>query len=161
VKPPVIDPKTPPTTDPIQFDKIKPAPQPIIPPQPVVPVPQPLESVKQKLTFLFYQTDEEQFGYKRPLFADETFYYPASDCEDRSILFSILIRELLGLEVVLLHYPNHITTAVHFRDETVNGDYLMIDNKKFIVCDPTYIGANIGQAMRQLKNVSAEVVKLP
>ncbi|MDR3217366.1 MAG: hypothetical protein LBU22_00040, partial [Dysgonamonadaceae bacterium] len=35
-----------------------------------------------------YQTDNQQFGYERPLFADETFFYPASDCEDRSILFS-------------------------------------------------------------------------
>ena len=108
-----------------------------------------------------YQTDEEQFGYERPLFADETFYYPASDCEDRAILYSILVRELLGLDVVLLHYPNHLATAVHFRDDAVSGDYLMISGKKFIVCDPTYIGATIGQAMLQFKNVSAGVVRLP
>ena len=55
-----------------------------------------------------YQTDKEQFGYERPLFADETFFYPYSDCEDRAILFAILVRELLHLDVVLLNYPQHL-----------------------------------------------------
>ncbi|MDR0415325.1 MAG: hypothetical protein LBH84_07940 [Prevotellaceae bacterium] len=106
-----------------------------------------------------YQTDDAQFGYERPLFADETFYYPASDCEDRSILYSILVRELLGLEVVLLHYPGHLATAVCF-SEKVEGDYLMVGGKKFVVCDPTYIGANVGRAMEQFKTVKASVVKI-
>ena len=59
-----------------------------------------------------YQTDDVQFGYERPLFADETFFYPYSDCEDRSILFAHLVKDLLGLDVVLLYYPGHLATAV-------------------------------------------------
>jgi hypothetical protein len=106
-----------------------------------------------------YQTDAQQFGYERPLFADETFFYPASDCEDRAILYSILVRDLLGLEVVLLQYPQHLATAVHF-NETVQGDYLMIENKKFLVCDPTYLGADIGMAMDEFKQVKAKVMKI-
>lgn len=106
-----------------------------------------------------YKTDEEQFGSERPFFSDELFYYPYSDCEDRAILFSNLIREILNLDVVLLHYPNHLATAVHFNDET-KGDYLIINNKKYIVCDPTYIGAPIGEAMPQFKKVEAEVIEL-
>jgi hypothetical protein len=106
-----------------------------------------------------YETDDKQFGYERPLFADETFFYPASDCEDRSILYAVLVRELLGLEVVLLHYPGHLATAVHFADDTT-GDNLTIDGKQFLVCDPTYIGANIGHAMEQFRGTKAKVVKL-
>lgn len=105
-----------------------------------------------------YATDDEQFGYERPLFPDETFYYPYSDCEDRSILYANLVRELMGLEVVLLHYPGHLATAVHFKSG-IDGDYLMVDGVKFIVCDPTYIGAPIGMAMPQFKEVTANVVK--
>ena len=105
-----------------------------------------------------YATDDDQFGYERPLFPDETFFYPYSDCEDRSILYANLVRELMGLEVVLLHYPGHLATAVHFK-ENVTGDYLMVDGVKFIVCDPTYIGAPIGMAMPQFKEVTANVVK--
>lgn len=107
-----------------------------------------------------YQTDQEQFGYERPLFGDETFYYPYSDCEDRSILFAILVRELLGLEVVLLHYPQHLATAVNFGDEEVYGSYFDLDGRKFVVSDPTYIGAPVGECMPQYRNSSAEIVKI-
>ncbi|GHT18600.1 hypothetical protein AGMMS4957_01190 [Bacteroidia bacterium] len=106
-----------------------------------------------------YKTDDAQFGYERALFADETFFYPYSDCEDRSILFAALVRDLLHLEVVLLHYPGHLATAVQFHDN-VQGDYLNISGKKFIVCDPTYIAVDIGNAQPQFKNVAAEVIKL-
>ena len=107
-----------------------------------------------------YKTDQEQFGYERPLFGDETFYYPYSDCEDRSILFAILVRELLGLDVVLLHYPQHLATAVNFGNEDVYGSYFVIDGKKYVVSDPTYIGAPIGECMPQFQNSSAEIVKI-
>jgi len=100
-----------------------------------------------------------KFGYERAFFADENFFYPYNDCEDRSILYALLIKDLLGLEVVLLHYPLHLATAVHF-PENITGDYLTIDGKKFIVCDPTYIGASIGTAMPQYKNASANVIRL-
>lgn len=106
-----------------------------------------------------YKTDGEQFGQERPLFADETLYYPYSDCEDRAILYSVLVRDLLGLDVVLLHYPEHLATAVRFNDDT-SGDYMKIDGHRYIVCDPTYIGATIGQAMPQYKQTMAKIVKI-
>lgn len=105
-----------------------------------------------------YATDQEQFGYEKPFFVEELFYYPYCDCEDRSVLYSYLIRRLLGLDVVLLDYPQHIATAVCFNDN-VQGDYVMVNGKKYVVCDPTYIGASIGKAMPQFKNVAAKVLK--
>ncbi len=110
-------------------------------------------------TAFAYKTDGAQFGYERPLFADETLYYPYCDCEDRSILFAILIRELLGLDIVLLYYPNHVATAVCF-NQNVSGDYLLIDNKRYIVCDPTYINADVGCTMPQFKNVVAKITNI-
>lgn len=106
-----------------------------------------------------YKTDQEQFGYERPLFADESFYYPYCDCEDRSILFSILIKDLLGLEVVLLHYPEHLATAVHFT-ESLSGTYFTMDGKTWFVSDPTYIGANVGECMPRFVKTNPEVYKL-
>lgn len=105
-----------------------------------------------------YMTDGEQFGYERPFFVDETFYYPYSDCEDRAILYSNLVRRLLHLDVVLLHYPKHLATAVRFTSD-VEGDYVMVNGQKYTVCDPTYIGADIGEAMPQFRNSEVEVVK--
>ena len=106
-----------------------------------------------------YATDDEQFGYERPLFGDEIFYYPYSDCEDRSILYSILVRDLLGLDVVLLYFPGHLATAVKFTED-ISGYYLTIDNEKYLICDPTYIGAPIGDCMPDYQNVSAEIIKI-
>lgn len=106
-----------------------------------------------------YKTDQEQFGYERPLFGDETFFYPYSDCEDRSILFSTLIHELLGLDVVLLLYPGHLATAVHYT-EPLSGCYFEYKGKTYYISDPTYIGANVGMCMPQYINTSPEVYKL-
>ncbi|MDD2960601.1 MAG: hypothetical protein PHR45_00770, partial [Muribaculaceae bacterium] len=100
-----------------------------------------------------YKTDDEQFGYERPLFVDESFYYPYNDCEDRSMVFATLIRELLDLDVVILEYPNHAATAVCF-NETVKGDYVTYNGKKYTVCDPTCINAKVGVTMPQFRKTA-------
>lgn len=105
-----------------------------------------------------YATDDEQFGYEKPFFVEELFYYPYSDCEDRSVLYAYLIKKLLKLDVVYLDYPNHIATAVRF-NEDVNGDYLIVNGQRYTVCDPTYVGATIGMTMPMFKTVTANVLK--
>ena len=106
-----------------------------------------------------YATDQEQFGYERPLFGDESIFYPMNDCEDRSIFYSILVRDLLGLDVVLVHWPGHLATAVAF-PENVSGDYFTLDGRRYTVCDPTYIGASIGETMPAFQKVDAKLVRL-
>ena len=105
-----------------------------------------------------YKTDEAQFGYERPLYPDETFYYPYSDCEDRSILFSCLVRELLGLDVVLLSYSNHIATAVCF-NQAIDGNYLTINDKNYYICDPTCRNAPVGYCHPDFRDKKPKVVK--
>lgn len=106
-----------------------------------------------------YATDDVQFGYEKPFFVEENFYYPKNDCEDRAILLSWLVRRLVGLDVVLLHYPNHLSMAVCF-PETVTGTYVMVDGKRYVECDPTYIGAAIGQTQPDYRGVRPEVIKV-
>lgn len=106
-----------------------------------------------------YKTDDEQFGYEKPMFPDETLNYPYSDCEDRAILFATLARDLLGLDVVLMHYPNHIAAAVCFNSD-VSGDSVMHKGRKYIVCDPTFIGAPVGVTMPGMNNAEAEIIEL-
>lgn len=110
-------------------------------------------------TSLEYEYDEKVWGHDRAFFAEESLYYPYCDCEDRSILFSHLIRDLLELDILLVYYPGHLSTAVLF-DGPVNGDYLMVDSKKYIICDPTYIGAPIGVNMPKMKSKKANVILL-
>ena len=99
-----------------------------------------------------YKTDGEQFGRERSLFFEESLRYPYNDCEDRSIFFGKLVKELLGLNIVALHYPSHLATAVEFKSD-VKGDSISYRGRKFIICDPTYIGADVGEAMPMFKGL--------
>jgi len=104
-----------------------------------------------------YKTDAEQFKREKPLFPDETISYPYSDCEDRAILFAFLVRELLQLEVVGLDYPSHIATAIRFR-ENVKGDAVIYDGVRYVICDPTYINADAGDCMPDLRSTNPKIV---
>ncbi|MCG8531336.1 MAG: hypothetical protein MI749_11790, partial [Desulfovibrionales bacterium] len=106
-----------------------------------------------------YKTDQQQFGREKYLFPEETIFYPYSDCEDRSILFSYLVKQLLGLDVVLLSYSDHMATAVRFK-QAVAGDRVQWGNGVYTVCDPTYINAPIGMAMPKYKGSAPEVLKI-
>ena len=110
-------------------------------------------------TGLEYEYDDKVWGHDRAFFAEESLYYPYSDCEDRSILFSRLVRDLLGLDVALVYYPGHLATAVCFKND-VTGDAMMIGGRRFVVCDPTYIGAPVGAQMPNLQHEKAQAIVL-
>ena len=122
-----------------------------------------LESVRRLLdwvqTGFEYKFDEETWGRDRAFFAEETLHYPFCDCEDRSILLSRLVRDLLGMKAILIYYPGHLAMAVHF-DEEVNGDYITLNNERYTVCDPTYIHADVGRTMPNMDNSTARVILL-
>ena len=110
-------------------------------------------------TAFVYEYDDKVWGGDRVFFAAETLYYPYCDCEDRAILFSRLVRDLVGSNVVLLYYPGHLAAAVNFKDN-VNGDYLLYNNRKYVVCDPTFINAPVGRTMPGMDNQKAKVIVL-
>ena len=106
-----------------------------------------------------YKTDDQQFGREKYLMPEETLYYPASDCEDRSILFAYLVKNLLGLKIIALDYPGHIATAVKF-NSAINGDAVEYNGQRYVICDPTYINADAGMCMPEFKNVNPDVIRL-
>lgn len=107
-----------------------------------------------------YKTDPQQFGYEKFFFAEETVFYPYSDCEDRSVFFAALVQELLLNEVIGLEYPGHVATAVKFENTPENGDYIMYKGEKYIICDPTFVNAPVGMCMPKFLNVEAKVIPL-
>lgn len=111
-------------------------------------------------TAFVYEYDDKVWGGDRAFFPDETLYYPYCDCEDRSILFTRLVRDLLGLKCILVYYPGHLASAVCFT-EPVSGDYIQVGGLRYIVCDPTYIGASVGHTMPNMDNMAAKVIMLP
>ena len=104
-----------------------------------------------------YETDQQNFGREKPLFKDEIVHYKYSDCEDRAILFSFLVEELLGLKVIGLDYPGHVCTAVKFNSD-IKGDTISYKNVNYLICDPTYIGSYIGMCMPVYKNKNVEKI---
>ncbi len=122
-----------------------------------------LEAVNILLRFVqigfAYKTDEENFGFEKYMFPEETLYYSYSDCEDRSVLFAYLVRELLDLNVIGLDYPGHIATAVQFPQQ-VEGETLVYNKTRYTICDPTYLGAEVGMCMPQFKQTKPEVIQI-
>ncbi len=109
-------------------------------------------------TSFAYKTDEEQFSYEKVFFPEETIFYPYSDCEDRSIIFSYLVENLLGLDVVGVKFSDHLATAVQFSNK-IDGDSFEFEGKRYTISDPTYIYANAGMTMPQYKNKAFEIIK--
>lgn len=97
-------------------------------------------------TGLEYGYDDVVWGADRAFFAEESLNYPLCDCEDRSILFTRLVRDLVGLKCALIYYPGHLASAVHFKED-VGGVRYMLDNEPYVVCDATYINASVGMQM--------------
>jgi hypothetical protein len=97
-----------------------------------------------------YATDQEQFGKEKPMFCEEILFYPFSDCEDRSVIFAQLVRELLGIDVVGLVYSNHMATAVRLSPEDGEGQ-IEINGSRYTIADPTYIGAPLGELLPSVR----------
>lgn len=110
-------------------------------------------------TGFVYEYDDKVWGDDRAFFAEESLKYPYCDCEDRSILFTRLVRDLLGLKCILIYYPGHLASAVCFTEQ-VKGDYIKLNNQKFIITDPTYIGAPVGLTMPDMDNKTAKIILL-
>lgn len=106
-----------------------------------------------------YKTDEEQFGYEKTFFPEETFFYPFSDCEDRAVLFAYIVRKTLKLDTILLKYSNHVVTGVALKGN-IPGTYIQFDKKRYLLCDPSYRKADIGQCMPDYKNEIPQIVPL-
>lgn len=107
-----------------------------------------------------YEKDQQQWGeeyYATPM---HTLMLDAADCEDRSFLFAYLVEQVVGIKTVGLKYPGHLAVAVALDEQSVrqDADYVVVNNQRFFVADPTYIGADIGQAMPMFAGVKPEVI---
>jgi len=106
-----------------------------------------------------YQTDDQQFNEENFLLATETLHYPYADCEDRSVLFSYLVKNLLGNKVIGVLYKGHIATAVKAKSP-IEGAAYRVNGDRYIIADPTYIGASIGQVMPGYEQESPKLIPI-
>lgn len=111
-------------------------------------------------TGLKYEYDDVVWGCDRAFFAEETLFYPFCDCEDRAILLTRLVRDLLGLKCLLVYYPGHLAAAIEFSDSNTPGDYILLDGHRYTIADPTYINAPVGLTMPGMDNATATAIQL-
>jgi len=97
-----------------------------------------------------YERDNEQFGHEKVMFADETLYYKASDCEDRAVLYARLVKDIFGIGVVGVKYKNHMSTALHI---PMSGDSVKVSGERYVIADPTYINASLGENIPKYQSV--------
>jgi hypothetical protein len=87
------------------------------------------------------------------MFAEETLVYDASDCEDRAILFAYLVKHIFGVSVVGVKYSDHMSTALFV---PLKGASVRVGKRAYLLADPTYINANIGQEMPKYRDIEPE-----
>jgi len=106
-----------------------------------------------------YRLDEQQFGREKYMFAEEAIFYPYSDCEDRAVLLSRLIKHYTGLPVIGLDYPGHVAIGVAL-DKDIQGDFVYWEGKRYYVCDPSYVGAGLGFVMNETKGIQPGLIQI-
>lgn len=105
---------------------------------------------------LQYATDEEQHGFEKPYFLEETLFYPKCDCEDRAVMYGYLLQKALGVENHLIFYPGHEAVAVTL-NVNADGDNYVYKGKKYLISDPTFLGAATGVCMPQYRSVTPKI----
>ncbi len=97
------------------------------------------EKIRYLLSFVRtlkpYKDDIEAFGRERPLFPEESFYYDFLDCEDKSVMFGILVKYLLNLDYVALQYNNHVNLAILLKGEYKHT--LEEEELQYVICEPS------------------------
>lgn len=113
-------------------------------------------------TGFVYEFDDKIWGHDRAFFPEETLHYPYCDCEDRAILLTRLVRDVLGLKCMLVYYPGHLAAAIHVDGPEVNGDYIDYKDTRYYIADPTICGygAPVGTTMKGMDNSTAKVILL-
>ncbi len=104
-----------------------------------------------------FEADAKHFGQEKRLTPEQTLLYDNSDCEDRAALFFYLVKEIYNLPMILLVYPDHVTTAIRF--EKPIGQTILYKGERYSVCEPTPQKNDllVGQLLPALRNSAYEI----
>ncbi|MBC8044022.1 MAG: hypothetical protein IAF08_11335 [Rhizobacter sp.] len=102
-----------------------------------------------------YQDDAKTLRGEHSNFVEETLVSNRSDCEDRTILLSALVRDLLGYNAVGLEFDNHVALAVEVPNvNSKDGTAYKYGGANYISCDPSFIGGSLGDVQPSYKGVT-------
>lgn len=101
-----------------------------------------------------YKADLEANGSEKFAFPEEILANDFADCEDKSVLFAYLAKEVLELpSVALIYYlDHHLNVGVAFNHKTAFN--FVYNNQKYLVCEPSGLGFKPGDNVYDVKRAS-------
>jgi hypothetical protein len=102
-----------------------------------------------------YKKDQQVYGQEKFSFPEETLVNAFSDCEDKAMLYAVLVNKVLGLKTVALYYKDaeHINVAIENWNHNIKGNF-SFQNQDYIVCEPSVKGFNPGESASEIKFAS-------
>lgn len=114
-----------------------------------------------------FTSDSDLFGRHKQMTIEESLFYGRNNCKDRTLIYSWLVGELLGLRTVLVNYQvdprietvGHVACGVEFTRDVV-GTFITHRGHRYVICDPSYIDAPVGHPMPRYARYPMAVVEL-
>jgi len=106
-----------------------------------------------------YISVNQKAGFPQSRFAEEIIASKSGDDRSKAVLFSWLVRILLHLPVVGVHFPGYYSTAVCY-DTPLDGNYYFLNRDKYYITDPTFINAPIGVLIPEFKGLVPQLIDL-
>lgn len=105
-------------------------------------------------TAFAYKKDAAWMGLEKFAFPEEVLANPFADCEDKSVLFAYLAKEVLDLpSVALIYYvDNHLNVGVAFNHKSAYN--FIYNNQKYLICEPSGLGFKPGDNVYDVKKAS-------
>ncbi len=101
-----------------------------------------------------YKKDIDAIGIEKFAFPEEVLANQYADCEDKSVLFAYLAKEVLDLpSVALIYYvDNHLNVGVAFNHKSAYN--FIYNNQKYLVCEPSGLGFKPGDNVYDVQKAS-------
>lgn len=92
-------------------------------------------------------------------FPETTLLLKKGDCEDKSILFAYIVKNVFDLECILLDYGDHVNVgvSVNMDCKPSNLDLVQYKGLNYYVCEPTGRGFVFGQMPKEYKLVIPKI----
>lgn len=102
-----------------------------------------------------YGSDYTKYGEERYYYPEQTVTASTADCEDKTFLYSYLLRRVAGLQTVALYFEHdeHLSIGIEIPDYS-DAYSFKYDGKYYISCEPTAQSPKLGYSAFDLNRVT-------
>jgi len=116
--------------------------------------------------FWFYHAFQYRLDVmERTFFSEQTVKSQYSDCEDRAIFLARIVKEIVGLNVVLIAFEGdgnkigHVVTGIEFGGD-IGGESKRYKGRIYTICDPSDKRCIIGTMIEGYDKSKYEIIEL-